>query len=187
MIKMIKPAQPIDRIKKKMLYSLKEDQTAYDSSPIHAVLNMVISLYKFSDAWNFTNANISEYRERVLKLFTENTLDFSDSELKGILHYFDKIGVLPIEESEAYEKEIVKAITDWYAYRNQLLQDTEEFQRIVNDMSVRVKFPWADIQQYIEYWKVFKQENTPQTSLYYNLYKLGYVSGKQSKTRKKQS
>lgn len=187
MIKMTKTAQPIDRIKQKMLYSLKEKQSAYGSSPIHAVLNMVISLYKFSDAWNFTNANISEYRERVLKLFTENTLDFSDSELKGILRYLGKTPLLPIEESEAYEKEIVKAITDWYAYRNQLLQNTEELQRVVNDMSVRVKFPWADIQQYIEYWKVFKQENTPQTFLYYNLYKLGYVSGKQSKTRKKQS
>lgn len=123
----------------------------------------------------------------MLKLFTENTLDFSDSELKGILRYLGKTPLLPIEESEAYEKEIVKAITDWYAYRNQLLQNTEELQRVVNDMSVRVKFPWADIQQYIVYWKVFKQENTPQTFLYYNLYKLGYVSGKQSKTRKKQS
>lgn len=78
---------------------------------------------------------------------------------------------------ELIEAKLVDSLADWNAYRNRLLKSTERIRSALDNSSV--KLINIDVQKYIEYWKVFKQDSS-EDILLKNLYTLGYLAGKQA-------
>lgn len=177
---MITLSHPINNIKQIILSNVGRDMKAYHFSAFKALQNECISIYHFSLAHNYTNALQGEYKEKVFRIFTDNTLDFSDSELNAIYRYYSRSPVLTMEECNDIEAKLVDSLADWNAYRNRLLKSTERIRSALDNSSV--KLINIDVQKYIEYWKVFKQDSS-EDILLKNLYTLGYLAGKQAEQK----
>lgn len=166
-----------------ILNSARGYMQRYKLSALTSYVHSVRSLYNFSKGHGLTDDTEQNYTERTIKLITDRSLNFSDSELYAAYCYYDVSLISMNPKIKDFEKQLKTEISEQNAYKREVLNSTVEQRALISHSCIMLS---DEIIRYIEYWETFEGQDK-EYLLYNNLYFLGYIAGKRAERARRKA